>query len=79
MAQQNLDQNTLSRIVGTLAVCSEPRIAERHNPAPCPHIARRACSGPASHTHTRNHMVTYVTLKMIAEIFSHSYPASYGG
>lgn len=40
LMQQNRDQNTLSRRLGTLGagVCSECRSAEMHNPAPCPHV-----------------------------------------
>ncbi|MED6270539.1 hypothetical protein CHARACLAT_011416 [Characodon lateralis] len=88
LAPQNLYQNTLSLMVGTLTVgvCSERRIAEMHNPAPCPHITRRVCSGPASSSSSSSHKgdphgYTYdrSTLKMMARIFSESYHVSYGG
>lgn len=50
LAQQNLDQNTLSLTLRTLGagVSSDRRAAETHNAAPRPHVPLRVGSEPAT-------------------------------
>lgn len=57
LKQQNLDHNTLSRMLGTLGagVSSDLRTAEIHSPALWPHVVtRRVGSESATHTHTQS-------------------------
>lgn len=57
LKQQNLDHNTLSRMLGTLGagVSSDLRTAEIHSPALWPHVVTRLVgSESATHTHTQS-------------------------